>query len=238
MKVRASGTVRWLLAAIVVGLGPGCAGLRDRMGGSAGAPPRQPQLSASSISLATGSTQAAPRPGGTPAAQPPAETSIGDRAPYRLRVGDPVLIYLRAIFPKDEDVEDVVDERGYVTLPHLDDVYAMGKTVSELERDIQRLYIEKQIYRNVTVNVVTPAQSFFVQGEVRLPQRYALISGMTVLQAIAAAGGYTDYADRKRIALTRGGKVIELNMRDIERDPKKDVPVESGDVIRVLRSRF
>jgi protein involved in polysaccharide export with SLBB domain len=61
---------------------------------------------------------------------------------------------------------------------------------------------------------------------------------MTILQAIATAGGYTEFAEPKRVMLTRNGKVRELNMRDIERNPQNDIPIESGDVIRVPRSIF
>ena len=167
--------------------------------------------------------------------QPPL---LAARAPYRLREGDPVIIYLRGIMPKDEQIEEIVDERGYVTLPYIDDVMAAERTSSELEREIQRIYIERQIYRTVSVNVVMPSQSYFVQGEVRQPQRYPLLTGVTLLQAIATAGGYTEFADPKRVTLTRGRDVRVVNMRDVERNPQQDINVESGDVIRVPRSIF
>ena len=166
------------------------------------------------------------------------DSAVASRAPYRLRYGDPVIIFLRGILPKDDQIEEIVDERGYVTLPYIDDVLAAGRTSSELEREIQRIYIERQIYRAITVSVVSPSQSFFVQGEVRQPQRYPLVSGTTVLQAIAAAGGYTEYADSKKVSLTRGRDVKVINMRDVERNPQQDLSVESGDVIRVPRSIF
>ncbi len=149
-----------------------------------------------------------------------------------------MLIYLRGIIPQEAEVQDIVDEKGLVTLPYINDVPAIGKTASELERDIQRTYIERGIYRSVTVNVILPSQSFFVQGEVKAPQRYAMITGMTVLQAIAAAGGYTDFANPKRVTISRGNAVRTVNMRDIERNPKLDIIIESGDVIRVPRSAF
>lgn len=166
------------------------------------------------------------------------DSAVASRAPYRFRYGDPVIIFLRGILPKDDQIEEIVDERGYVTLPYIDDVLAAGRTSSELEREIQRIYIERQIYRTITVSVVSPAQSFFVQGEVRQPQRYPLVTGTTVLQAIAAAGGYTEYADPKKVSLTRGRDVKLINMRDVERNPQQDLSVESGDVIRVPRSIF
>lgn len=209
-------------------LASGCAKPRGGSGLVVDNKPR-PQLAASPTSV----PPPAVRPGDLRAVG-----TVDSHAPYRLRPGDPVLIYLRGILPRDDEVQDIVDEKGYVTLPYIDDVMASGKTVSELERHIQQVYIEREIYRSVTVNVVMPSQSFFVQGEVRAPQRYPLVTGMTILQAIAAAGGYNDYADPRRVTLTRAGIARTINMRDIERDPKLDVMIESGDVIRVPRSIF
>ena len=166
------------------------------------------------------------------------EPAVASRAPYRLRYGDPVVVFLRGIMPKDDQIEEIVDERGFITLPYIDDVMAAGRTSSELERDIQRIYIERKIFRTVTVNVVMPSQSFFVQGEVRQPQRYPLVTGTTVLQAIAAAGGYSEFADPKKVTVTRGRDVKIINMREVERNPQQDMSIESGDVIRVPRSIF
>lgn len=202
------------------------------------APAAAPAVTAAPAPAVSAPPPATVRPAALPTAGPAFTTALGDKAPYRLRIGDPIIIYLRGIMPRDDEIEEIVDERGAVTLPYIDDVAALGKTVSELEREIQRTYIQRQIYRTVTVNVVMPSQSFFVQGEVRQPQRYPLITGMTVLQGIASAGGYTEFADPKRVILTRGGKIRELNMREVERDPLKDIMIESGDVIRVPRSIF
>lgn len=163
---------------------------------------------------------------------------VAHRAPYRLRPGDPIIIYLRGIMPKDDQIEEVVDDTGMITLPYIDNVLAVNKTSSELEREIQRLYIERKIYRSVTVNVVMPSQSYFIQGEVRSPQRFPLLTGTTLLQAIAAAGGYSEFANPKAVTLTRGKDVRVFNMREIERDPRRDISIESGDVIRVPRSIF
>ena len=203
----------------------GCGLLGPKKPASVPLPPPTLQVSTNTV---------APR---LPTAKIP-DPTVASRAPYRLRQGDPVIIYLRGILPRDDQIEEIVDERGYVTLPYIDDVMALGRTSSELEREVQRIYIERQIYRSVTVNVVMPSQSYFVQGEVRQPQRYPLVTGVTVLQAIATAGGYTEFADPKRVNLTRGRDVKIINMRDVERNPQQDISVESGDVIRVPRSIF
>ena len=149
-----------------------------------------------------------------------------------------MIIFLRGILPKDDELQDIIDEAGYLNLPYIGAILAAGKTSSQLENEIQKTYLEKQIYKSITVNVVMPSQSFFVRGEARGPGRFSLVTGMTVLQAISAAGGYTDYADPKGVNIIRSGKVIRVNATDLERHPEKDVAIEPGDVIVIPRSLF
>ena len=54
---------------------------------------------------------------------------------------------------------------------------------------------------------------------------------MTLLQAIATAGGFTEYANPKKVRILRDGKSAEHNVKEIEKDPDKDVPVLAGDYI-------
>ena len=185
---------------------------------------------------------------GNPAASPGVETftdHIGAEPElrmragrgYRLQPGDPVQIYLRGI-PEPADYEYVIADEGTITLPYIPPVQAAGLTVSELQRKIHDTYIDEQIYRQITVNVILPTQSYFVRGEVRQPGRFPLTGGMTVLQAIAAAGGYTEFANPRRVEIIRDGETILENARQMEQNPDQDLPVKAGDVIIVRRSIF
>lgn len=156
---------------------------------------------------------------------------------YRLRQGDPVVVQLRGI-PESDTHELVVDDQGRINLPYIPPIRAEGLTPSELQRLIQDIYIEERIYRQITVNVILPMQSYFVRGEVRQPGRFPLTSGMTVLKAIAAAGGYTEYANSRRINIIRAGETMVENARQMEQNPEEDIEVKAGDVIIVPRSIF
>ncbi len=157
-------------------------------------------------------------------------------ASYRLRSGDTLIIHLRTT--QLEQIESLVDENGDVKLPFIGTVRAAGFTASELEDRIQKDYVEKKIYRYLTVHVLVPTRSYFVRGEVRGPGRFSLVGSVTVLQAIATAGGYTDFADLTDVRLTRGDKTVRLNAKDIERNPEKDIEIEAGDVIVVKRTWY
>lgn len=157
---------------------------------------------------------------------------------YQLRSMDPVQIVLLGV-PEEKQIQTVIDEKGCISIPYVDEpVLASGLTTSELERKIQKIYIDGQIYRSITVNVITTAKSYYMDGEVRRPQEYPLVSRITLLQAVAAASGYTEYANKKNITITRNGRIIKANAKDLEKNPEMDIPIEAGDRIMVHRSWF
>lgn len=166
-------------------------------------------------------------------------STVRVKVPYRLRANDPVIIFLRDLpGAREQQLEDIVDDAGTVNLPFIGRVVAAGKTSSELEQEIEKKYIDEKIYLRLTVNVVTPQQFIFISGEVRVPNKYQLVAGMTLSQAISAAGGYTDYKDRKKVQLIRGGRVTLYNMEDIERNPSIDPALEPADQIVIPRSWY
>jgi polysaccharide export outer membrane protein len=131
----------------------------------------------------------------------------------------------------------VIDEKGNLTIPYIDDpVKARGLTTSELERKIQRIYTDGKIYRNITVNVITTAKAYYMEGEVKSPQEYPLSRRTTLLQAIAAAGGYTEYANESKVTITRNGQLLKYNPKHLEKHPEADPLVEAGDRIKIHRS--
>lgn len=157
---------------------------------------------------------------------------------YSLKPLDPLFISLLGI-PEEKGIETTIDENGLITLPYIDEpVQAAGLSLSGLEREIQRIYTEGKIYRNVTVNIQTDAKSYFMEGEVNRPQEYPLNRRITLLQAIAAASGYTEYADKKDITIIRQGEIIKVNGKELEKNPERDIPIESGDRINVDRTFY
>lgn len=156
---------------------------------------------------------------------------------YRLRTDDALVVHLRGI-PNEQTLDLAVDEHGKVNLTYLDPVQAEGLTSSELEQAIHDAYVP-DFYKQLTVNILIPSQSYYVRGEVRSPGRYPIVrGGITLLQAIATSGGFTDYANPKDVKILREGDAVEYNVKDIEEDPTKDVSVIAGDYIVVPRSRF
>lgn len=244
--------VTFLLIAVVCGCALPKAGSKAKSGG--GAPSSGAGVSLSgklressaapkvqtppSAPAAPAVTAAAPE---AAAATPAPAGASGGGAPYRIRVGDPIIVVLRDLPSRDKEqqVEQMIDDQGTVNLPLIGRVVAAGKTTSALEQEIQHEYVEvKKLYRQITINVIVPQRFIFVGGEVKLANRYPLVAGMTLLQAIANAGGHTDFADLKKVQLIRGDTTTVHNILDYQKNPSKDVPLEAGDQVNVPRSWY
>jgi protein involved in polysaccharide export with SLBB domain len=85
--------------------------------------------------------------------------------------------------------------------------------------------------------VAVPTRYYFIQGEIRAPGRYQIMSATRVSQAIAGGGGYTEFASGQ-VLIRRGGKVFKTirNARRLERSPQDDIQLEPDDIIEVKRS--
>ena len=69
-------------------------------------------------------------------------------------------------------------------MPFINEVRAAGQSAAELARNIRQTYLDQGIYRNISVNVVVPTRYYFIQGEIRGPGRFQMVSAMRVSQAI------------------------------------------------------
>jgi polysaccharide export outer membrane protein len=154
-----------------------------------------------------------------------------------LKRGDHLVIYLRGI-PEPEEVKNVVDETGTLNLPLVGTIPVDGKKVAEAERLVEKAYVDGGYYQKINVIIVAEEDEYYVRGEVKREGRYPLSRDMTLLQAIATAGGYTDYAKSTQIQLIRGDQVTTYNAKRIEQRKDKDPFIEPGDIIIVSRRVF
>ena len=134
--------------------------------------------------------------------------------------------------------EERVNEEGSITLIENKSFTAEGKTRGQLEKEIRECYVRKY-YRRLTVTIKPQERVFYIDGEVRTPGRPAYAPPMTVLKAIASAGGANDFANLKRVTVTRtNGKKEKVNCIKAREDSSKDLPIYPGDSIHVPRTIF
>jgi polysaccharide biosynthesis/export protein len=116
--------------------------------------------------------------------------------------------------------EVVVRNDGMISLALAGDVQAAGRTPLDLKAEIEKRlkgYLGEPV---VTVILRTAiSQKFYVIGEVRTPGEYDLLKEMTIVQGIARAGGFTEWAKKEKIILLRkeenAERRIPVNYQDI-----------------------
>ena len=139
----------------------------------------------------------------------------------------------------EEKVSGKVDVRpdGMITVALIGDSVAAGLTPEQLADSVRQglaRYIDNP---NVVVRVaVMGSRRFFVIGKVAKPGMYDMSPEQTFLQAIATAGGFTDFANRSGVRIVRrggGGTPVEPDYDAITRGEVPDVRIEPHDTIIV-----
>ncbi len=178
---------------------------------------------------------AAQEPGnGTPATNPPAAAAGTD---YRIGVGDVLEI---AVW-RNETMTRTVPVRpdGRISLPLVNDVPAAGLTPAAL-RDSLTAKLSAYIAEPVVSVIVREVNSFkaSVVGQVRTPGRIDIVGQVTVLDAIAQAGGLTEFASRGRIVLLREERGVTRRIpidynRIVDGGGMDNYTLQPGDIIVV-----
>lgn len=165
---------------------------------------------------------------------------------YQIGPGDTLQVFVW----HNQDLSTTVPVRpdGKISLPLVSDIQAAGKTPTKLASDLQ-----DNLKKFITDPVVTVIVSSFVGsygeqirivGQAAKPQSISYRAGMTVLDAMIAAGGLTQYAagNRAILARTEDGKQHSYNLRlsDLleDGDISANAPLEPGDVIIIPQTYF
>jgi polysaccharide export outer membrane protein len=130
---------------------------------------------------------------------------------------------------------------GKISLPLVGEVQATGRTPLQLEEEIS--FKLKNYITEPEVTVIVEqinSQKFNILGQVAKPGSYPLAVATTVLDAIAAAGGFRDFAKQKNIYILRqsaGGREarIAFNYKDVikGKNPGQNIKLEPHDTVVV-----
>ena len=137
---------------------------------------------------------------------------------YVLGPGDKMKV---TVFGNDDlSSETEIDPAGQITLPLIQQVPAAGKTVPQLEDEI-RHRLSPDFVKNPRLSIeVLNYRPFYIIGEVKNPGSYPFVAGMTVVNAIALAGGYTYRANKDEVQIVRATD-----------QAKKPVPAQRSDIV-------
>lgn len=152
-------------------------------------------------------------------------------AAYQLGPGDKLKI---SIFGQtDWNGEYAVDGAGNVQLPLIGQIKAAGLTISQFQKVITDK-LSDGYYVNPSVSIeVTNYRPFYIIGQVSKPGEYAYVNDMSILNAVALAGGYTSRADESEAYIRRNGATKEIQVPADE-----TTKVQPGDIIRIPERYF
>lgn len=159
----------------------------------------------------------------------PAEGTTADD--YRLDVGDKIRL---TVFNEPSVSGDfAINPNGAVALPLIGDVPARGKTAREVAAAAQDRF-GRGYLREPKVSVeITGFRPFFILGEVKSPGQYPSTNGMTVLNAVATAQGFTPRARKSTVYIRRSGEATEQLY-----EVTPDLRIYPGDTVRFAERYF
>jgi polysaccharide export outer membrane protein len=160
-----------------------------------------------------------------------AQASADDKVAYKLGTADKIRV---TVFNEPDLSGDFdVNDQGAIALPLIGQVEAAGKTVAEFQAEITQKFGATYLVNPRVSVAVLNYRPFFILGEVKNPASYPYVNGMTVINAIALAGGYTPRANKEKIVIKRANDPSAT-----EQSVSEDAPVLPGDVIRVPERFF
>lgn len=161
---------------------------------------------------------------------PVAANAVESDQQYRLGVGDKLRVTVFGHKALSGDY--VVSGNGEVVLPLIRGVRASGLTTGQLtDAIVSRLRPDYLVNPRVTIALLD-YRPFYILGEVRKPGDYPYVEGMTVLNAVALAGGFAPHAKRDKVVIERGNGPTRKKLK-----ARVGVRVQPGDIITV-RERF
>ena len=154
----------------------------------------------------------------------------GQDSDYRLNPGDKISV---SVFNhEDLSGEVIVDGNGRIFLPLIGQVQASGLTSTELESELVDRYRPDYLVNPKISVQVQMFRPYYMMGEVQSQGPFEFTSGMTYLEAIARAGGYTYRAKKDVVYVVRAGQ----NSDEVKLEVNEKV--QPGDVIRVAERIF
>lgn len=136
---------------------------------------------------------------------------------------------------------------GRLTMPLVEDLPALGRTPTELARDIERelaKFIRDPVVTVIVAGAFGPfSEQIRIIGEASRPQAIPYRQDMTILDVMIQVGGLTDFADGNRAVLVRGAdknKVYSVRLSDLIKrgDITANVDVKPGDILIIPQSWF
>ena len=146
-----------------------------------------------------------------------------------------------AVFRQDDLKRSVkIDTSGKVMFPLIGDIQVAGKSIFTLRDELKERYSVYLVNPQITVTVTAiSSKKFLVLGEVTNPGVFTIDTDLTIIEAIAKAGGMTHDAKENKVIVIRRGKekpeLLSFSFKDVwgKGDVTRDVTLRPGDIVYV-----
>ncbi len=177
-----------------------------------------------------------------PAAQDPATAAV--ESFYKLQASD--VIYVKYRYTPEFDATVAVRPDGFITLPIVGEVRVSGMTIADARREIVRVATVRLHDPEITVELKDfQKPRFVVGGQVEKPGQFELRGRVTLLEAVAMAGGFKTSARHSQVILFRRYDETRavtrvINAKELTRPNKivEDPDLRAGDMIFVPQNRI
>jgi polysaccharide export outer membrane protein len=150
---------------------------------------------------------------------------------YKLGAGDQLRII---VFGEDNlSGEFIIDNSGFVSMPLIGEVEAGKKSIREFQKAVETKLLDGYLKDPKVSAEVLNFRPYYILGEVTSSGEYPYSGGLTVLNAVATAGGFTYRANTKVVYIKRAGEQTE-----VQYPLTVSTPVQPGDTIRVSERLF
>lgn len=169
----------------------------------------------------------------TRSAAPPTAPLARESGNAVFRTGDSFELRMTGMPTEDAQMYSLIftiGGDGMVNIPLGGQIRAAGLSQSQLEKAIEQRLISEKIFTNPTAIIAVPNQARFVTvgGNVRAPNRQPWSPDLTLLVAIAAGGGGSEWAGDK-IDLIRNGQITTYSLKKLNKNPSDDPRLLPGD---------
>lgn len=151
-------------------------------------------------------------------------------------IGAEDILYIRVFREADFTITVAVRPDGKITEPLLGDLQAAGLTPERLGEQLKQALSEYVNKPDVAVIVLqVNSKKYYVSGEVNRPGEYTMPVPIHVFDALSNAGGFRDFANKKKVTIVRGTQRIKFNYQDVlkGKNLNTNILLENGDTIVV-----
>jgi polysaccharide export outer membrane protein len=165
---------------------------------------------------------------------PTADTPAAPVDPKSYRIGPEDIIAIRVWREPEMSGQFIVRPDGRITLPLAGEVNVSELTPEQVQNKVIELYSKFINKPEVGVSLArVGSKKYYLVGQLLRTGIFPLVVPTTILEAINSAGGFQEFANKKKVSILRGSKIIHFNYEEVIKGKKmeQNIFVENGDHI-------